>query len=162
MDTTRILVPVDLPDTSPALVDAAARFARAHGLGLELLYVLDVAVLVRPELRMGMATTSAPTVQGMAYAQAERQLALLAHRPALEDLEVRTRVELGDATECILRNATADRPAYIAMGTHGRTGAARMLLGSVAQKVVALAPCPVLTWRLELLTHGAEAGRSAA
>ena len=45
------------------------------------------------------------------------------------------------------------------MGTHGRTGAARLLLGSVAQKVIAHAVCPVVTWRLELLRTGPEAVR---
>ena len=162
MDTTRILVPVDLTDSSVRLVDATARFARAQGLGVELLHVVDPVMLVRPELRMGMAVDSAVTHEALAREEAERKLARLLTRPSLDGVRVQTRVDVGEVAQVLLERARLDRPAFIAMGTHGRTGAARLLLGSVAQKVIAHAACPVVTWRLELLRTGPEALRQRA
>ncbi len=53
----------------------------------------------------------------------------------------------GTAADAIVRMARAQRPDVIVMGTHGRSGLARLLLGSVAERVVGTAPCLVLTVR---------------
>jgi nucleotide-binding universal stress UspA family protein len=52
---------------------------------------------------------------------------------------------LGDPAEAIVRYAAANQVGLIVVGTHGRTGFSRALLGSVAERVVRTAPCPVLT-----------------
>src|SRR5581483_8991195 len=67
------------------------------------------------------------------------------------------RVEVGRPAETITRVAAAESAQLIACGTHGRTGLARALFGSVAEQIVRLAPCPVLTVR-----EGAPAARLAA
>jgi nucleotide-binding universal stress UspA family protein len=64
---------------------------------------------------------------------------------------VEHRIEIGDAAKEILRAARDLSADLIVMGTHGRTGIAR-LLGSVAEKVVRRAQCPVLTIRPSLAT----------
>jgi nucleotide-binding universal stress UspA family protein len=53
----------------------------------------------------------------------------------------------GVAHEQIIRTARRQKADMIVMGTHGRTGMARFFLGSVAARVTATAPCPVLTVR---------------
>jgi nucleotide-binding universal stress UspA family protein len=53
----------------------------------------------------------------------------------------------GSAAEAIVRAARSKRANVIVMGTHGRTGLARLLMGSVAERVVGTAPCPVMTVR---------------
>ena len=53
----------------------------------------------------------------------------------------------GVAADAIARAARAKRAKLIVMGTHGRTGLTRLLMGSVAERVVGTAPCPVLTVR---------------
>jgi nucleotide-binding universal stress UspA family protein len=58
-----------------------------------------------------------------------------------------TRVEQGDPSHTIVTLADSDGYDLIAMGTHGRSGFAHLLLGSVAEKVVRRASCPVLTVR---------------
>jgi nucleotide-binding universal stress UspA family protein len=53
----------------------------------------------------------------------------------------------GTPADRIVRAARAHHAAVIVIGTHGRTGLARVFLGSVAERVVGTAPCPVLTVR---------------
>lgn len=53
----------------------------------------------------------------------------------------------GLAADQIVRLAKAKEAAMIVMGTHGRTGLSRLVMGSVAMRVIASAPCPVLTVR---------------
>ena len=65
--------------------------------------------------------------------------ATIAHYP------VELRVLVGHPFERILETAVHEKVALIVLGTHGRTGLARAIMGSVAERVVRLAPCPVLT-----------------
>ena len=70
---------------------------------------------------------------------------LLAEQPSVTcDEET---VIMGDPVSTIIRVAEEEHVDLIVMGTHGRTGLAHALLGSVAEKVVRKAPCPVLTVR---------------
>ncbi|MFI5339497.1 MAG: universal stress protein [Candidatus Methylomirabilales bacterium] len=62
-------------------------------------------------------------------------------------LTVETRLVTGSPVEQIVREATALPADLIIMGTHGRTGISHVFLGSVAEKVIRRAPCPVLTVR---------------
>jgi nucleotide-binding universal stress UspA family protein len=57
-------------------------------------------------------------------------------------------VEVGEAASTVLRVAEEGKYELIIMGTHGRRGLPRLLMGSVAQKVVARAHCPVVTLHL--------------
>ena len=64
-----------------------------------------------------------------------------------EGITVRTIVRTGSAQEEIVNLATDERAELIIIGTHGRTGLNRLLLGSIADRVIRFAPCPVLTVR---------------
>jgi nucleotide-binding universal stress UspA family protein len=59
-------------------------------------------------------------------------------------LHVKSFVRVGDAHEKIIDVATSQKADIICMGSHGRTGIRRLLMGSVTEKVIANAPCPVL------------------
>ena len=63
---------------------------------------------------------------------------------------MRTIVRTGLAQEEIVNLATDERADLIIIGTHGRTGLNRLLLGSIADRVIRFAPCPVLTVRTPL------------
>ena len=67
----------------------------------------------------------------------------VASRPIERPLELR--VQVGHPVEQILDVVTRDHVDLIVMGTHGRTGLAHAVMGSVAERVVRLSPCPVLT-----------------
>ena len=72
-----------------------------------------------------------------------------------EDVRVEHRLEEGAAAQRILDVARDIQAGLIVMGTHGRTGLGRLLLGSVAEQVLRRAACPVLTVKVPLSTHAA-------
>jgi nucleotide-binding universal stress UspA family protein len=130
----RILVPIDFSPGSDEALAHARELARG----------LDADVLV---LHVSAAMGSLP---GSALARRERRAAerrLDAAVGALRAAGVRAdrTVRGGMPAEQILRTAATQQVDLIVMGTHGRRGVARLLLGSVAEEVAARARCPVLT-----------------
>ena len=81
------------------------------------------------------------------HAAAEHELARTIQHLRDHHLEARSLLREGPAVEAILEAAASERASLIVMGTHGRTGVTHMLMGSVAERVVRSAPCPVLTVR---------------
>jgi nucleotide-binding universal stress UspA family protein len=65
--------------------------------------------------------------------------------PRLARYPVELRVVVGRPFERIIETAVREQAGLIVLGTHGRTGLSRVVMGSVAERVVRLAPCPVLT-----------------
>ncbi len=126
----RLLVPVDLSSCSRAALEFACNLARPLGAKLEVLFVRQ------PE-------AGAPSVEA-ARDELHRFVA-----PLVAGLgePVSERVDSGDARERILAAAEASNADAIVLGTHGRTGRARSLAGSVAESVVRSASCPVITVR---------------
>src|SRR5688572_30476372 len=136
----RILVPHDFSDTSAAAVRYAVALAHNFGAKLYLLHVSDKA-------RFEMATEFPLGLDGtLEDAVRERLLKILspheqmAFKPVFE-------FRSGAPAAEITRYATEADIDLIVMGTHGRGFVAHAVLGSVAEKVVRTAPCPVLTVR---------------
>lgn len=143
----KILVPVDYSVCSRAALDHAAVLAKSFGATIDLLYVWEAPAFVAPEAMVGAAGTT-QTLAQLASDQAETAMREFAERARADGIEIsETRVEQGDPARTIVE--IADKQGYdlIAMGTHGRSGFAHLLLGSVAEKVVRRATRPVLTVR---------------
>jgi nucleotide-binding universal stress UspA family protein len=68
--------------------------------------------------------------------------------PQMAQYTVELRVLVGQPFERILETAAQEHVALIVLGTHGRTGLVHLMMGSVAERVVRLAPCPVLTVKI--------------
>lgn len=79
--------------------------------------------------------------------QSQRQLAKLVARARKAGVRATGLLLEGQPAERIVRAAKANHADLIVMGTHGRSGLAKLFLGSVAERVVGTAPCPVLTAR---------------
>jgi len=86
-------------------------------------------------------------IEAGARAYAQRQLATLAVRAKKGGVRATVLLLEGVPHEQIARAARSKRADLVVLGTHGRTGLARMFLGSVASRVLSIAPCPVLTVR---------------
>ncbi len=143
----RILVPVDFSACSRAALEHAAMLAKSFNATIDLLYVWEAPAFVAPEAMVGAAGTT-QTLAQLASDQAEvamREFAAQAREAGIEIAA--TRVEQGDPAHTIVELAERENYDLIAMGTHGRSGFAHFLLGSVAEKVVRRAARPVLTVR---------------
>lgn len=131
-----ILHPTDFSERSGHALRLAAALARDYGARLAVLHVAATSPLIYSE-------GSLPLDPRLLVEEARAQLDQL-QLPINEHRSERHLVE-GDAATEILRLAQEMHADLIVMGTHGRTGLARMLMGSVAEQVVRKAPCPVLT-----------------
>ena len=131
-----VLHPTDFSDHSEFAGGLAGALARDYGARLLILHVAQFPPVFTGE---GMVPVSEDELRAEGAA---RLNALPAPRG---DVRAERRLEVGDPATEVLRVA-AELPAdLIVMGTHGRTGLGRLLLGSVAEQVMRRAACPVLT-----------------
>jgi nucleotide-binding universal stress UspA family protein len=138
----KILCPLDFSNNALEALDYAVDFARQNDGQLILLHVVD-----NP-----LADQYGPTAQNF-YAEVEhaleksKQMLADAARTHAVGVPCETIAKRGNPYEEIIDLANAQQADLIVMSTHGRTGPQRLLIGSVAEKVVRTAPCPVLTVR---------------
>lgn len=140
----RILCPIDASECSRLALGEALSLARRFGAELELLHVYHVPAYVQPSVLVWAAVGPRPLwelAEEQAKTEVERFLSSLT---AEQRAQVKVSLEVGDAATTVVERARQNRADLVVMGTHGRTGARRVVLGSVAERVVRLAPCPVL------------------
>jgi nucleotide-binding universal stress UspA family protein len=140
------MVPTDFSAASDAALGYARTLAHDFGASIELVHVFDDpfksgafvgdgTVMMPVELRQSLETWSREQL-------AER------HAQHSNALPRSTTVLLAGApARRIVEHAKETQPDLIVMGTHGRSGLGHFLLGSVTERVVRTATCPVLTWR---------------
>jgi nucleotide-binding universal stress UspA family protein len=150
----RILVPTDFSATADAALDYALLVAARFGASLQLLHVLD-----DPFLTEGLAgeayIAEAPRLRGAMLRDAQTRLvkrvAPLRNAAAWEGWPGQVRVEaevlFGHGASTIAEYARVSGTDLVVIGTHGRTGVAHLLMGSVAERLVRTALCPVLAVR---------------
>ena len=137
-----ILVPTDLSPHAEEALDYACELAVKLDATVHLVNVIGIPALGVPEL--GVAVTSTMIDSMIAENQKALDALVARHREArIGQVLMKT----GDARDMIDQTAQEVGADLIVMGTHGRRGFSRALLGSVAETVVRTAPCPVLTIR---------------
>jgi nucleotide-binding universal stress UspA family protein len=149
-----ILVPTDLSEGAEQALAYACELARTLDAEIHLLNVVAVPALGVPEL--GVAMTA--TVIDQLVVENQTALQELARGRCAARLG-QVLIKAGDPRDMIHRTAQELGVDLIVMGTHGRRGLTRALLGSVAESVVRSAPCAVLTVRLK---EAIDRDRSAA
>jgi nucleotide-binding universal stress UspA family protein len=137
----RILVPTDFSPQSEAAWGLARRLARAVGAEIVLLHVFVEAPLYS-ESAFAAERVREAYAAGRQWVQ--EQLARWAATAEGEGLTVKTLLRSGVPYEEIVATTRAEGADLIVIGTHGYGGVDRLLLGSVADRVLRLAPCPVL------------------
>jgi len=140
MKITNILVPIDHSACSEQALDYACELADKLGAKLQLLSVIGIPTYGVPDVGVGL---TAPMMENLVDDNQRALEALAKSRPAVSQALVRA----GDARDVILHTAEEIGADLIVMGTHGRRGISRALLGSVAEMVVRTSPVPVLTVR---------------
>lgn len=149
---SRILVPIDLSEGSEVLIDYAIQIARPFNASLEIIHAWEPPQYVAPDLLVAAPGWNSQSLEQIAVDSASKELNKLAakiqEKEKSTSLSIKHRVVVGEAASTVLRVAEEGKHDLIIMGTHGRRGLPRLLLGSVAQKIVARAHCPVLTVHL--------------
>lgn len=133
-----ILVPIDFSPPSELALEFASRLARAQDGVLLILHVVE-----------GLDALAVRGLGRKAGEHTEEELArrLSQTRPSDPAVAFAQKLAEGSAVDEICRCAEEEGAAMIVMGTHGRRGWKRMLLGSVAEGVIRQAACPVVTVR---------------
>lgn len=136
-----ILVPTDFGAPSEAAIDAAVDYARVFGAQVVLMHAYEIPIMGFPD--GALVATAELTTRILEGAQAglDRQVA----SRSSSGVPVRGMIKQGDPWHMVNEAADEVGANLIVMGTHGRTGIPRALIGSVAEKVVRTAKVPVLT-----------------
>jgi nucleotide-binding universal stress UspA family protein len=142
----RILCPTDFSDPAHTAFDVACALARDYDADLIVCHVTPPSVAAVAE---GVMLELPEDTTGADAARLER---LSPDDPAVR---IARRMRQGDAAAEILKLAADEEADLIVMGTHGRGGLARLVLGSVAESVMRRAPCPVLTLKSSTRTRAA-------
>ena len=157
----RVLVPHDFSETSAAAVTYAVGMARSFGADVAFLYVAD-----RPQADLEGET--AVDADGQVTGGVRDAMLQSIGAGNVAAVSARFYAQAGTPADVIVRFAHEHEIDLIVMGTHGRGLVGHLLMGSVAEKVVRTAPCPVLTVRnphaaegLEVVAEAAEAARAA-
>ncbi|OGQ95238.1 MAG: universal stress protein [Deltaproteobacteria bacterium RIFOXYD12_FULL_57_12] len=137
-DIKRILVPVDFSDNSKKIINAAQFLAEKCGAQMSAVFVVqsieDYSGFFVPHMPM------AQFEEEMVRAAEKKMESFLQDQPSTA-----AKVMLGDVAEQIIDYAAREKIDLIVMGTHGYKGLEKIMFGSVAEKVVKSAPCPVMT-----------------
>jgi len=137
----RVLVPIDFSPQSEAAWGLARRLARAVGAEVVLLHAFVESPLYSES---AFAAERVREVYASGRKWVEDQLARWQANAQQEGLTVKTLLRAGVAHEEIVAAARDEGADLIVIGTHGYGGVDRLLLGSVTDRVLRLAPCPVL------------------
>jgi nucleotide-binding universal stress UspA family protein len=141
----KIIVPIDFSEDSERAARYAATLARRLDASLHLIHVL-VEMPVSPG-PLEYYTGESPEVREERYQRALSTITELAGSIAADPTRCTTEVRSGRTAESIA-NAVVDYGAdLVIMSTHGRTGLSHLLMGSVAERVIQTARCPVLAIR---------------
>ena len=138
----KILCPTDFSLCSNHAFHFACALARDHGGSLVVLHVNQPIEAIGGEFGM---------LHGESEKTREQLLARLSQiRPIDPEIAIEYELITGDPVSRILAVAQAFGCDLIVMGTHGRTGLTHLLMGSVAERVMRRAPCPLLTVKIPL------------
>jgi len=141
----RILHPTDFSKASSPAFAKALELAKQNRAELTLLHVRTT---VTPYLGDGYVSPKTyEDLEASSRRWAEKQIASLVAKAKKANVRVRGILGQGVPYDQIARLARSKRAELIVMGTHGRTGISKFFMGSVAERVIPLAPCPVLTVR---------------
>jgi nucleotide-binding universal stress UspA family protein len=146
---TKIVAATDFSEDSTLALGYAEEMARRFGAELLILHVDQALppVMVSPEIGPVMDVGAMTRIAEEQRMMAQRELDKIVNRLRESGLKARSTLKVGSPFLEIIHAAQSDAADLIVMGTHGRTGIAHVLMGSVAERVVQKAHCPVLTIR---------------
>jgi nucleotide-binding universal stress UspA family protein len=143
MPTQHVLVPLDFSSSADQALKYAIELAQTLRAHLTLLHVIHLTPVALGDMLASSLEAYLQTVE----TEAEQQMHAARARVHQVGLRCDTIIVQGVPFQTIVDTAGDRDVDLIVMGTHGRTGLTHVLIGSVAEKVIRLAPCPVLVTR---------------
>jgi nucleotide-binding universal stress UspA family protein len=144
-----VLAATDLSSPSFPAIVAGAEEARRREARLVVLHNIDLWPLPYPSIEMGLGTAGLPVAPAIDPGQLREIEQHLRNVLARLHVEGDCVITTGAPQTQIVRAAEEQKAGLVVVATHGRTGLARLALGSIAERVVEAAPCSVLVVRLE-------------
>ena len=141
----RILVPIDFSDHAEVIIEWAAHLAAEHDSEVILLHVYHLPIEFQQVEGAYLPADFWNTVKE----EAERSLSKYGDQLRERGIPVREITREGYPATVIEEEVELEEADMVVIGTRGRTGLGHMLLGSIAERVVQKAPCPVLTVKLK-------------
>jgi nucleotide-binding universal stress UspA family protein len=148
----RILCPLDFSRFSRHALKQAVALAREFGAEISALHVFTIAPVMEVVPPAGRTAIDPHYLSATTRQELTTELREFTYEVDAGGVVIHAEVAEGDQVDTIIRRAEAWPADLIVMGTHGRTGLERLVLGSVAEKVLRRAPCPVLTIPRRVLT----------
>lgn len=150
IEVKRVLFPTDFSECAAEAKDYACDLANRYGAEMHVIHAVHNASLEVPDFGMGLAFPG--YVENLPHQRKELADAALAalHKLDFSELtsqNVKYEVDFGQPFLCVLDYADKHDIDLIVLGTHGRTGLSHVLLGSVAERIIQRAKCPVMTVR---------------
>ena len=143
-DVKNILVPVDFSENSEKIVQHAVLLAKKFAARLTVIFVAQSFFETNSDFFVPHVPI-AELEQDIFESSRKRMALFMEESLNKEEVEADSEVLLGDVAQEILDYAADKEIDMIVMGTHGYKGLDKLLFGSVAEKVVKMSPCPVLT-----------------
>lgn len=143
MTIQHILVPTDFSEYANDALDYAIELAKTLQARLTLLHIIQLTPMTMGDMYGSSLEAYLEAMEN----EAQKHMEALLNRVHQEGLEGETAIVQGVPFQLIVDMAGSQDVDLIVMGTHGRTGLTHVLMGSVAERVVRLSPCPVLVTR---------------
>ncbi|MGD0672466.1 MAG: universal stress protein [Candidatus Binatus sp.] len=146
---SKIVAATDFSEDSTLALTFAQELAAKFSAEIVLVHVDQplAPVMMTPELGPAMDVGAMGRIAEEQRMLAQKELDKIAGKLREAGLKVKVQLKVGSPFMEILRAAQSENADLIVLGTHGRTGLAHVLMGSVAERVVQKSPCPVLTIR---------------
>jgi nucleotide-binding universal stress UspA family protein len=141
----RVLFATDFSKASRKAFTTAVNTAKSSGAALSIVHVLAPFVPIGPDQYIGPDTWQEIDEQSRTWAT--KQLNGLAARAKTSGVRTKVFLAEGRPSQEVTRFARKLHADLLVIGTHGRTGFAKLFLGSIASQIVATAKCPVMTVR---------------
>ena len=142
-----MLLPVDGSEVSNHAAKQGLMLAKALGSKVIFHYVIDISIVTLPDAEMGISNIEA--IRKSFTEQGDKVIAAFSSSAKEAGVGFEAVITEGDVHDEIIKMAEEKGAELIVMGTHGRRGLNRLLLGSVAESVTKRAHCPVLLIRPE-------------
>ncbi len=146
MGIRRIMVPIDYSDNSKAALAYSVDFARSFGASIDIVHVWDRPTYLTDAVMVQRPGEAHKPIGELIRENAQHDMAeFLSQITIPADIKTDSRLLSGEPASALLGELKKGEHDLVVLSTHGRTGLAHLLLGSIAEKLVRLSPVPVLT-----------------